>query len=54
MKKFKKIILMLAILAITILATYSMTIYNLKIENVQRTETGELITINGQDYYYEF
>lgn len=49
MKKFKKIILMLAILAITILTTY-----NLKIENVQRTETGELITINGQDYYYEF
>lgn len=54
MKKFKKIILMLAILAITILTTYFITIYNLKIENVQRTETGELITINGQDYYYEF
>lgn len=50
----KKIILNLLIALCLIICTYFITIYNLKIEQVEKTEQGELITINGQKYFYEF
>lgn len=50
----KKIILNLFIGLCLIICTYFITIYNLKIEQVEETEQGEMIIINGQKYLYEF
>lgn len=50
----KKIILNLLIALCLIICTYFATIYNLRIDRIRITEQGELITINGQDYFYEF
>lgn len=39
---------------VLVICTYFATIYNLRIDRIRITEQGELITINGQDYFYEF
>lgn len=49
MKVFRKIFVILAI----VLITYLITIYNLKIENVEENKGGYLITVNGQNYFFE-
>lgn len=50
----KKILITILLLFITIVETYFITINNLQITNVEKTETGELITINNNNYYYEY
>lgn len=50
----KKVILNIFISFCLIIGTYFITIYNLKIENIEITEDGEIITINKQKYFYEF
>lgn len=49
MKMLRKIFVILAI----IIATYLLTIYNLKVENVEQSEGGYLIIINNQKYFFE-
>lgn len=49
MKVFKKILVILTI----VLTSYLITIYSLKIENVEQSEGGYLITVNNQKYFFE-
>lgn len=49
MKILKKILVTLII----IIVTYLFTIYNLKVENVEQSEGGYLITVNNQNYFFE-
>lgn len=49
MKILRKIFVILTI----IIATYLLTIYNLKVENVEQSEGGYLLTVNGQKYFFE-
>lgn len=49
MKILRKIFVILAI----VFATYLITIYSLKIENVEQSEGGYLITVNDQKYFFE-
>jgi len=58
MKKKKMILKVLSVfikLLVIIGGTYLLTIYNLKVESVAKTETGELIKVNNKIlYYYEY
>ena len=49
MKILRKILVILTI----VIATYLLTIYNLKVENVEQSEGGYLITVNNQNYFFE-
>lgn len=50
----KKYIFIILSIVTTAIITYFLTIYNLKITNVEKSESGELITINNQKYYIEY
>ena len=59
MKIRKKMVLKVLFLFIKLLVviggTYLLTIYNLKVEPVAKTDSGELIKVNNKIlYYYEY
>lgn len=49
MKILRKIFVILTIITVT----YLLTIYSLKVENVEQSEGGYLITVNNQKYFFE-
>ena len=51
----KKILFYITTIILTIIATYFVTIYNLRIDNIvsnNKKINNVTITINGQDYYF--
>ena len=51
----KKVLFYITKIIITIISTYFVTIYNLKIDNIvsnNKKINNVTITINGQDYYF--
>jgi len=54
-KMVLKVLSMFIKILVIVGGTYLLTIYNLKVESVARTETGELIKVNNKIlYYYEY
>lgn len=54
-KMILKVLTSFVKLLVIIGVTYLLTIYNLKVESVAKTETGELIKVNNKIlYYYEY
>ena len=54
-KMVLKVLFMFIKLLVIIGGTYLLTIYNLKVEPVAKTDSGELIKINNKIlYYYEY
>lgn len=50
----KKLIIFIIYTLILMLGTYFVTIHNLKVTDVEPAEEGVMITINNNNYYYEF
>lgn len=51
----KKLIIFIIYTLVLVLGTYFITVRNLKITDVEPVEKGVImITINNNDYYYEF
>lgn len=54
-KMILKVLTSFVKLLVIIGVTYLLTIYNLKVESVAKTDTGELIKVNNKIlYYYEY
>lgn len=50
----KKLIIFIIYTLVLVLGTYFITVRNLKITDVEPVEEGIMITINNNNYYYEF